>query len=313
MTHSMPCLNYRAFEATIVLKSYNDRLIDMFETGALFERLCIEAEDRDTLSCGNALCLKQISVKGSHCKFDQSSPLYWDNHQSSLTYGFLNTAMFFITPYPNKRNEMKLVILTRTQGLNLADFMFREGSNVAIHILDNIAIEGSRLALKELHFVAECLLKDTLWKSFSSSRFPTSALQSTANRMASQHSLNELLSLVPAHPFLHLPLSVSSKIDGIPAEVSFLFGKESGIDWLSCCSSMKQNKFFCPHSSTESKGFINHLFYIRRYDVFLMIVVKRDSSLLRIDVIEKKRMPDKYHLIFDSVVSFVLQYVWHNL
>lgn len=64
----MPFLNYRAFEATIVLKSYNDRLIDMFDASALFERLCVEAEDREMLKCGNALGLKPISVKGSHCK-----------------------------------------------------------------------------------------------------------------------------------------------------------------------------------------------------------------------------------------------------
>lgn len=221
--------------------------------------------------------------------------------------------MCFITLYPNDRKKMKLVILTRTQGLDLADFMFREGSNIAIHILDNIAIEGSRLALKELHFVAECLLKDSLWKSFSSSRSSTTKLQSTSDKIHQQHKLYELLRLVPAHPFLQLPINGSSKIDRIPADVSFLFGKESGIDWLSFCSSMQQNDFFSPHSSTEDIGCINNLFYIQRYDIFLMIVVKRDASLLRIDVIEKKRIPDKYDLIFESVVSFILHYVWHNL
>ena len=64
----MPFLNYRAFEATIILKSYNDRLIDMFDANILFERLCIEAEEQDMLRCGNALCLKPISVNGSYCK-----------------------------------------------------------------------------------------------------------------------------------------------------------------------------------------------------------------------------------------------------
>lgn len=68
----MPYLNYRAFEATIVLKSYNDRLINMFETETLFERLCIEAQDRETLSCTNALSLKPISIKGSQCKLVKS-------------------------------------------------------------------------------------------------------------------------------------------------------------------------------------------------------------------------------------------------
>ena len=312
----MKFLNYRAFEATIVLQSYNDRLIDMFDANILFERLCFEAEDREMLRCGDCLCLKPISVKGSHCEsifehcISNREKLV---EQSNVLRLVKIIAMCFITLYPDDATKMKLVILSRTQRLDLADFMFREGSNVAIHILDNIAIEGSRLALKELHFVAECLLKDSLWKSFSSRRSPNTTSQSTLNKMPQQHNLYELLQLVPSHPFLQLPMSGSFRNDRIHSDASFLFGKESGMNWLSCCSSMKQNKFFSPHSSTEEKGFINNLFYMERYDVFLMIVVKRDSSLLRIDVIEKKRVPDKYHLIFDSVVSFILHFVWYNL
>jgi hypothetical protein len=65
----IPLLNYRAFEATIVLKSYRDRLIDMFDSKTLFKRLTLEAEKREMLKCGNALCFKKpISVKGSHCE-----------------------------------------------------------------------------------------------------------------------------------------------------------------------------------------------------------------------------------------------------
>ena len=64
----MPFLNYRAFEATIVLKSYKDRLINMFDPSTLIDRLFVEAEDREMLKCGDALCLKPFSVKGSHCK-----------------------------------------------------------------------------------------------------------------------------------------------------------------------------------------------------------------------------------------------------
>lgn len=223
-------------------------------------------------------------------------------------------ALCFITSYPSDNTKMKLVFLSRTQGLNLADFMFREGSNVAIHILDNIAVEGGRLALKELHFVAESLLKDSLWKSFSSRRSPSTLSPSIINRISPQQNLYELLKLVPSHPFLRLPMAGSLKNnDKIRPEISFLFCTDSGINWLSLCSSMKQNKFFSPHSSTEDKGSINNLFYIEKYDVFLMIVVKRDSGLVRIDVIEKKRIPDKYPLIFDTVVSFILHYVWYNL
>eukprot|EP00536_Pseudo-nitzschia_multiseries_P007031 jgi/Psemu1/194486/e_gw1.157.96.1 len=284
----MPFLNYRAFEATIVLKSYNDRLINMFPARKLFERLSVEAEDREILRCGNSVCLKPISVKGSH-------------------------SMCFITLYQGDQTKMKLVFLTRTQRLDLADFMFREGSNVAIHVLDNIAIEGSRRALIELHFVAECLLKDILWKSFSSRSSINIPPQSTINKMPYQQNLDELLKLVPSQPFLQLPVGGSLKNERINPDISFLFGKESGMNWLSCCSSMKQNKFFSPSTSIEEKGSIKNLFYMERYDAFLMIVVKRDSSLVRIDLIEKQRVPDRYHLIFDAVVSFILHHVWYNL
>lgn len=72
----MPFLNYRAFEATVVLKSYNDRLINMFDAGTLFKRLHVEAEDREMLRCGNSLCLKPISLNGSHCKSIPKHILY---------------------------------------------------------------------------------------------------------------------------------------------------------------------------------------------------------------------------------------------
>lgn len=62
-------LNYRAFEGTIVLKSYRDSFIDKFESKSLFERLCQQAEARDMIVCGEGLCFKKlISVKGCHCK-----------------------------------------------------------------------------------------------------------------------------------------------------------------------------------------------------------------------------------------------------
>lgn len=52
-----------------MLKSYKDRLVDMFDSTALFHRMYVEAETRDMIRCGAALCFKQgISVKGCHCK-----------------------------------------------------------------------------------------------------------------------------------------------------------------------------------------------------------------------------------------------------
>ena len=70
LTNRMPKLNYRAFEATIVLKSYCDRFIGMFDGEELFQGLYDEAEDLDMIRCNNGLCFKKgISVRGCHCKF----------------------------------------------------------------------------------------------------------------------------------------------------------------------------------------------------------------------------------------------------
>lgn len=69
----MPMLNYRAFEATIVLQSYRDKLIDMFDSKALIQRLYLEADKREMIRCGAGLCFTRgLSVKGSHCEFEQA-------------------------------------------------------------------------------------------------------------------------------------------------------------------------------------------------------------------------------------------------
>lgn len=62
-------LNYRVFEANLILKSFKSRMIDKFDSLALLQGLRAEAEERDLLLCGASLCFRRgISVKGSHCK-----------------------------------------------------------------------------------------------------------------------------------------------------------------------------------------------------------------------------------------------------
>jgi len=62
-------LNYRVFEAILILKSFKSRMIDKFDSLALLQGLRAEAEDRDLIPCGASLCFRRgISVKGSHCK-----------------------------------------------------------------------------------------------------------------------------------------------------------------------------------------------------------------------------------------------------
>lgn len=67
---SVPMLNYRVFEAHVVLKSFKNKMIDKFDSVELLHSLHAQAEERDLIRCGAGLCFRRaITVKGSHCKY----------------------------------------------------------------------------------------------------------------------------------------------------------------------------------------------------------------------------------------------------
>lgn len=49
---TMSRLNYRAFQANVVLSSYENRLINFFTAPALYEWLYSHVEDRNLIKCG---------------------------------------------------------------------------------------------------------------------------------------------------------------------------------------------------------------------------------------------------------------------
>lgn len=263
----------------------------MFDAKKLFERLHAEADDIDILICGGSLSLKPVSVKGS---------------QSTC----------FLSLDQNDLIRMKLVILCRTQGIDLGSFMFREKCNVGIHILDNIASEASGIVLKALKYAAECLLRDKIWMQFSSMKQkPFSKRSPTSKRNALQRQeLADLLKIVSVCPFLKLYKRAGFTKHDIPVEVSFLFSDFSGIDWFACCATMKKIKFFSPNISFEinEEGCTETLFYVQRYDVFLLLAIKKDATLFGADLIEKKTNQGSYQGFIDSFVSFLLQFAWQN-
>lgn len=205
---------------------------------------------------------------------------------------------------------MELTILCRTQGRNLSDIMFREGSNIAIHILDNIAIDAGGLALKELHYAAESLFMESLWKSYSSRR--TKTLRSPSETL--RDDLQEMMRLSFIRPLYQLHSNDAIPIT-ISQEIQFLLGPDSGIDWNKCCTTMKRHQSFSPNWSIEDKGTTSNFFYLPKYDVFLMLVLDERQSILRsVEVIEKGKPDDgKKLVVFDLFVNFTLHFVWNNL
>ena len=213
--------------------------------------------------------------------------------------------------------------------------MFREGSNVAIRILDNIAVEAAGLAYKELRFVSEELRKETLWLGFSS---PSLAAKQP---IPSREAMEEMLSLSCVRPLSQL--DGNGLTDSLP-ELQMLLGDESEINWSACCKCMKKDQqLFSPHwSLVESlpphqhhQGAATHLFYMQDEDLFLLLTVSslskttdttptRSSStsatargkLIGASLVEKDdfvKLDERRHMALQKFANFLLHYVWQNL
>ena len=302
----MPILNYRAFEATVVLKSYRDRYIDLFDAQTLFQRLYEEADDRDMLRCGIGLCFKKgISVRGSHCKhrFVLTPP---QRLTSLLIILSMFAAVCFLTTHPVDTSKMLLVVLCRTQGRNLSDYMFREGNNVAIHVLDNIVGESAGLVFKELKFVAERLRRDALWKSLSSSSDGVE-IGSTQGR------INEMLSLTTVKPLLQ---ALGNNLMTSMPEITTLLSRELCVDWHACCLCMAEDVSFSPHWSIEGDWATTHLYFVQQEDSFLWLQVDRNNNtLVRAAMVEKEgsASPERRQIAVQKFLNFLLHFIWQCL
>jgi hypothetical protein len=200
---------------------------------------------------------------------------------------------------------MLLVILCRTQGRNLSEFMFREGSNVAIHILDNIVLEAAGLAFKELKFVAEKLRRDALWKSFSSN---TEGMTS----ILTQKRIYEMLSLTTVRPLLQV---LGNNITSAMPEITTLLGPELFVDWTSCCQCMAHDTSFSPYWSIEGDGATNHLFFMEQEDVFLLVGVNESSTLVGAALVEKddSLTQERRQIALQKFLNFLLHFIWQSL
>jgi hypothetical protein len=201
---------------------------------------------------------------------------------------------------------MQLVILCRTQGRNLSDYMFREGCNVAIHVLDNIVYEAAGLAYKELQFVSEKLRRDVLWESVSSKN-------TVRQPKVAEEDIHEMLRLCHVQPLLD---SLGSNRKDSQSEVlTNLLGPESGIDWTACCLRMQREPVFTPNWSLKSEGFATNLYFDQQEDIFVSVGVDQSGRLLRVGLVEKDKSVTVAHrqMTIQRFANFLLHFIWHNL
>lgn len=182
--------------------------------------------------------------------------------------------------------------------------MFREGSNVAIHIIDNIVFEAAGLVHDELSSIAKKLHKDAIWKSLST--------RSSRPRKTLEY-INEMVELSYVRPVYQ---SLGSNLrDGAAEVITSLLSSESGIDWRACFLCMKKERTFGPSWSINGGEFDTHLFYVESCGTFLLMELHAFGSLQRVDIIEKEEgaSTSMRQMTIQIFANFLLHFVWQGL
>jgi hypothetical protein len=182
--------------------------------------------------------------------------------------------------------------------------MFREGSNVAVHILDNIVCESAGLVYKELSSIAEKLHKEAIWKSMST--------RGSRPRKTLEH-VEEMLELCAVRPVVQ---SVgSSLLDGAADIIATLLDTESGIDWKLCCHCIKKERSLGASWSISGEHVDTHLFYVEPCATFLLLELDSNGTLQRADIIEKEEnAPNTQRQMTTQIfANFLLHFLWQTL
>ena len=209
-------------------------------------------------------------------------------------------AMCFLTRDPRVVGEMQLVLLTRLEGRQMHEYVFRKDNPIGLHLADTVAIGGAAAARDVLQRAAVSIRRDTLWSSFSSS---------TAKRSPSKDELQELLRLVSSGPLA----------DVDPRLSSILFDRDGryGLNWTECCKAMTGDSLFSPHWSfdDETNKSILNLFYMTAFDEFLSLSVKEDGTLTQALLLWRDRKHEKEEstiMAGQAFANYLLHYLWHN-
>jgi hypothetical protein len=269
--------NYKCFIARIFLSSYGDPLISKFDAPTLFQWFLSTDQGRKVISCGvSGVCFKkEIVVAGIR-------------------------SVCFLTLDSGATDRLRLVVLCHTQGRDLHDFMFREGSNFAISVVDNIAVECAGLAYDALCLAATVLERDTLWNQVSSAE--------TVNPPTETNIL-ELLRLCRVKHF-------SEYLEG-PSDLqrfNMILNGDGVGDWAYCCSLLQKEPAFSPSMQV---GDSQMMFYCAAEDAFLLLKADSSGCTASIDIVEREdcasKADNKAVFTIQKLLNCFLFSLWRDL
>lgn len=219
----------------------------------------------------------------------------------------VQTALCFLTPDPVETTKMRIIILCRTQGQNLSDYMFREGSNVAIHILDNIVLEAADMVYHELRYIATRLQREALWVSLF-----------TATEKKSRETESHLHKVMEICIVRSILDSLGSGAqEGAPEILSTLLSNESGIDWRRCCEAMEKHKKgpFGPCHHVEGNECTTYIVFCTGVSIFFVFDLDNGGLLKASKMVEKDMTitVQQRQTTIQAFADFLLHFIWQGV
>eukprot|EP00977_Amphora_coffeiformis_P001908 scaffold362_cov176-Amphora_coffeaeformis.AAC.34 len=268
---------YKTFHVPLILRSFDNQRINHFAPSTLFCWLVDHAESRNLLVCGPQSILLPAPI------------IEMPGIESNC---FLSDV--------GDHGMLEMTIVCRAKDIDLQRFMFRSGSNIAITIAKNLAIDAAGVALNELLAAATSLRLHSLWGLASHE----SLRPHTEN---SNSIMGELLGLCVVEP---LKKSLNSKGRQRYEE---LLDDQLGLKWTEMGDSMSLEETFSP-SWTITDG--KRLFYMRSFDIFLLFTPANDERPFQTSFVLKSldsTSEERKTSAAQQLMNYFLHFLWHSM
>jgi len=267
-------LNHRIFEYTITLRSFQNRLINLFNGPRLMDYMWMHREKRDLMRRGASLCSRKLVIAdGTH-------------------------STCFLRANPSHDGRLKVLILCRTHGKSLSDTVVEPGKIETTTVMEKIKSVASQLVYAELTYAAKKLRLNSLWRSLSSPNMTNTALQPMM--------IEEFFTLCYVHSVLDA-LDTRDKDWRLQLPADWLRSRDNQVNWRRFVVAMINDDLFSAHLTLpRNPSRVSVLFRMQAEDVFILIEIHRmTGNLHSANLIEKERNPATKEAATSAASKFV--------
>jgi hypothetical protein len=280
--------NYNVYESQIILSSYSDPRIDAYETGTLLHWLLTHAERHGVVRCGNeGVCFqRQVQCRGTY-------------------------STIFLRSDPALTDRFVLMVLCRTEGRDLREFMFPDNSILGVSIMDNIAIEAAGMTYDKLKAAATSLHLADLWERASSMEHWRDDRRFGYIQRNEIHELGQLCVIKPLSDLLYDPLDSH--------QLGLVLECNHDIDWRRCAKVMGEDQAFLPSwplFDDDGNDDVSTLFFLSAEGVFLLYNTKNKGETVQLSIVHQSEVSieaEKLVSLAQKLSNYFLHFVWSEI